>query len=262
MPELSGKEFSGKIALVTGGSSGIGATVAEALGARGASVAVIASSNPSKAAPVVDAITKAGGKARAYAVDVRDAAAVTQLFETVTADFGGLDILVNAAGVFEPSPVGETARDSLDKMIDINIKGSWNCLQAATPHLKARGRGKVLNFASVAGTIGVKGFAVYCASKAAIVMMTRVAGADLAPHGINVNAIAPGNTETPMNEGMRKAPEMAEVLEGMKRMTPSGVTFSKPEEIAAAALYLLSDAARPVFGATLVVDEGISAAIG
>ncbi|MDA5194401.1 SDR family NAD(P)-dependent oxidoreductase [Govanella unica] len=255
-------DFTGKIALVTGGSSGIGATIAEALGARGATVAVVASSNPAKAATVVDAITKAGGTARAYAVDVRDDVAVAKLFETVTADFGGLDILVNAAGVFLPSPIGETARDSLDKMIDINIKGTWNCLQAATPILKARGGGKVLNFASVAGTIGVKGFALYSASKAAIVMLTRTAGADLAPFGINVNAVAPGNTETPMNEAMRNAPEMADMLDGMKRMTPSGVTFSKPQEIAAAALYLLSDAARPVFGSTLVIDEGISAAIG
>lgn len=255
-------DFTGKIALVTGGSSGIGATVAQALGARGAHVAVVASSSAAKAAPIVDAIVAAGGQARAYAADVRDDAAVTALLQQVVADFGGLDILVNAAGVFEPSPVGDTGRGVMDRMIDINVKGTWNCLTAATPHLKARGRGKVLNFASVAGTIGVKGFAVYCASKAAIVMMTRVAGAELAPFGINVNAVAPGNTETPMNEALRTAPEMAEVLEGMKRMTPSGTTFSKPAEIAAAALYLLSDAARPMFGTTLVIDEGISAAIG
>lgn len=255
-------DFKGKVALVTGGSSGIGATVAQALGARGARVAIVASSSIAKAAPVVDAVIAAGGEAKAYAADVRDEAAVTALLDSVVADFGGLDILVNAAGVFEPSPVGDTPSSAMNRMVDINIKGTWNCLQAAVPHLKARGRGKVLNFASVAGTIGVKGFAVYCASKAAIVMMTRVAGAELAPFGINVNAVAPGNTETPMNEAMRNAPEMAEVLDGMRRMTPSGTTFSKPEEVAQAALYLLSDGARPVFGTTLVIDEGISAAIG
>ncbi|MFV3131609.1 SDR family NAD(P)-dependent oxidoreductase [Niveispirillum sp. KHB5.9] len=255
-------DFKGKVVLVTGGSSGIGATLAQALGAQGARVAVVASSNIAKAAPIVDAVTQAGGEAKAYAADVRDADAVTALLDSVTADFGGLDILVNAAGVFEPSPVGDTPAGAVDRMMDINVKGSWNCLQAAVPHLKARGRGKVLNFASVAGTIGVKGFAVYCASKAAIVMMTRVAGAELAPFGINVNALAPGNTETPMNEGLRNAPEMAEILEGMRRMTPSGVTFSKPAEVVQAALYLLSDGARPVFGTTLVIDEGISAAIG
>lgn len=256
------KDFNEKIALVTGGSSGIGATLAVALGRRGARVAIVASSDAAKAAPVVDAIVAAGGEARAYAADVRDPDAVSALLEKVTADFGGLDILVNAAGVFEPTPVGGTAPETADRMIDINLKGTWNCLQAATPHLKARGRGKVLNFASVAGTIGVKGFALYCASKAAIVMLTRVAGAELAPFGINVNAIAPGNTETPMNLALRTAPEMADALDGLRRMTPSGVTFSKPEEIAEAALYLLSAAARPVFGTTLVIDEGISATIG
>lgn len=255
-------DFKGKVVLVTGGSSGIGATVAQALGARGAHIAIVASSSLAKAAPVVDAVNAAGGTARAYAADVRDEAAVDALLKQVTADFGGLDILVNAAGVFEPSPIGETPAETMNRMVDINLKGTWNCLQAAVPHLKARGRGKVLNFASVAGTIGVKGFAIYCASKAAIVMMTRVAGAELAPFGINVNAVAPGNTETPMNAAMRTSPEMTEVLEGMRRMTPSGVTFSKPEEITGAALYLLSDAARPVFGSTLVIDEGISAAIG
>lgn len=255
-------EFKGKVALVTGGSSGIGATVAEELARRGATVAVVASSSVTKAAIVAGAITAAGGRARAYAADVRRETDIAALVDAVAEEFGGLDILVNAAGVFEPSPIGDTPRDVMDRMFDINVKGTWNSLQAAVPHLKTRGGGKVLNFASVAGTIGVKGFAVYCASKAAIVMMTRVAGAELAPFGINVNALAPGNTETPMNAPMRTDPAMAEVLDGMRRMTPSGITFSKPAEVAAAALYLLSDAARPVFGSTLVIDEGISAAIG
>src|SRR5690606_13621140 len=115
--------------------------------------------DPAKAAPVVDAILKAGGKAKAYVLDVRDDAAVAGLFETVAREFGGLDILVNAAGVFLPSPIGATPRSSLDSMMDINVKGTWNCLQAAAPLLKQRGRGKVLNFASVAGTVGIKGFA-------------------------------------------------------------------------------------------------------
>jgi 3-oxoacyl-[acyl-carrier protein] reductase len=255
-------EFSGKIALVTGGSSGIGATTAKALAARGAIVAVVASSNVDKAARIVDEIRDLGGEAYAYAVDVRDGTAVKSLLNEVVAKLGGLDILVNAAGVFLPSPTGETPPDVTDRMIDINVKGTWNCIQAAVEPLKKQGGGKILNFASVAGLSAIKGFAIYCASKAAIVMMTRAASAELAPFNINVNALAPGNTETPMNEGIRNDPAMRELLEGMKKMTPSGVTFSKPEEIAEAALYLLSRAARPVHGTTLLIDEGFSAALG
>lgn len=255
------QDFKDKVAIVTGGSSGIGAAVAQGLAARGAKVAVIASSNVAKAAPIVDAITVAGGVARAYALDVRDDQAVRDVVARVEGELGAIDILVNGAGVFLPSPCGETERAVMDDMIDINIKGSWNCMQAVVPSMKKRG-GRILNFASVAGTIGVKTFALYCASKSAIVMMTRVAAADLAPFGINVNAVAPGNTETPMNEPMRNDPAMKEMLAGMKSMTPSGVTFSKPDDIAAIALFVLSDAARAMHGATVLADEGISAAIG
>lgn len=254
-------EFSGKIALVTGGSSGIGATTAKALAARGAIVAVVASSSVDKAAKIVDEIRRGGGQAYAYAVDVRDGVAVKRLVDEVVTKLGGLDILVNAAGVFLFSPIGETPPDVTDRMIDINVKGTWNCIQAASGPLKKHGGGKILNFASVAGLSAIRGFAIYCASKAAIVMMTKVVAAELAPFNINVNALAPGNTETPMNEGLRNDPAMKDVLGVMKKMTPSGVTFSKPEEIVEAALYLLSTAARPVHGTTLLIDEGFSAAM-
>ncbi len=255
-------DFSGKIAIVTGGSSGIGAVTAKALAARGATVAVVASSDVKKAAAIVDEIRKDNGQAEPFAVDVRNAEAVRALVSDIEKKFGGIDILVNAAGVFQPSPPGSTPSDLSDRMIDINVKGTWNCAQATIEPLKRRGGGKILNFASVAGLTGVKGMAVYCASKAAIVMMTKVLAAELAPFNINVNALAPGNTATPMNENIRTDPAMRDMMEGMKRITPSGVTFSQPEEIVEAALYLLSPAARPVHGSTLVIDEGISAAIG
>jgi len=253
-------EFKGKVVIVTGGSSGIGAATAWALAERGAEIAVVASNSVARAAAVTEKIDADGGRAVPFVADVRDEKSVQRLFRDVEAMFGGVDILVNAAGVFEPSPPGATLTDVTDRMIDINVKGAWNCIQAAVEPLKRRGGGKILNFASVAGVAGVKGFAIYCASKAAVVMMTKVVAAELAPFSINVNALAPGNTETPMNEALRKDPAMRDALEGMKRMTPSGVTFSKPEEIVDAALFLLSS--RPVFGTTLVVDEGFSAAIG
>ena len=254
-------DFDGKVALITGGSSGIGETIARLLAARGAMVAVVASSRIEKAQAVVDEINADGGQARAYAADVRAAKAVGDLIGAVKTDLGGVDILVNAAGVFYPTPIGETSPDDLDRMVDINLKGTWNVTQAVVPVLKARGGGKILNFASVAGVAGVRRFALYCATKASIVMLTRVLGAELAPFNINVNALAPGNTATPMNEAVRTDPAHKAELEAMAAVTPSNVTFSDPNEIAEAGLYLLSAAARPVMGTTLVIDEGFSATL-
>lgn len=253
-------EFSGKVVIVTGGSSGIGAATAKALAARGAIVVVVASHDVGKASSIATEIVAAGGQAYPYAVDVRDGSAVNALVAEVVKRFSGLDILVNAAGIFRPSPVGETSSDEASRMIDTNVKGTWNALQAAVVPMKKRGGGKILNFASVAGLRASKNFAIYCASKAAIVMMTKVAAAELAPFNINVNALAPGNTETPMNEAVRADPAMRDALEDIRKKTPSGTPFSKPEEIVQGALYLLSQAARPVHGTTLLIDEGLSAA--
>jgi 3-oxoacyl-[acyl-carrier protein] reductase len=254
-------EFENKVAIVTGGSSGIGETIASLLAERGARVAVVASSRVEKAQAVADRIKADGGVAQAYAADVRDSEAVKALVAAVQKDLGGIDILVNAAGVFYPTPLEDTSRDDLDRMVDINLKGTWNMTQAVVPVLKERGSGKILNFASVAGVAGVRGFALYCATKASIVMLTRVLGAELAPFNINVNALAPGNTATPMNEAIRNNPEHKAELEAMAAVTPSNVTFSDPIEIAEAGLYLLSRAARPVMGTTLLADEGFSATV-
>lgn len=256
------KALTERIIVITGGSSGIGATLARALAARGAAVAVVASSDRKKADIVVDDIEAAGGRAISLVGDVRDATVASSMVAETKNAFGRFDMLANAAGVFLPSPPGDTPQSALDAMVDINIKGTWNMLDAAVEPLKANGGGKVLNFSSCAGVQGIKSFAIYCATKAAISMMTRVVGAELAPFNINVNAIAPGNTATPMNEAVRTDPAMAEAYAAMEQLTPSNTTFSDAEDIAHAAIYLLSDAARPMYGSSLLIDEGISAVIG
>lgn len=253
--------FEGKTAVVTGGSSGIGATIARLLVQGGANVAIVASSDVEKARRVCQALEHAPGRCLPFVADVRHDEAVARLFDEVERDLQGPDILVNAAGVFYATPVGETPVLDAHRLIDINVKGTWNCIQHAAPRMKRRGGGKILNFSSVAGfAAGVKGFALYCASKAAISAITRVAGAELAPFKINVNALAPGNTATPMNEAVRTDSAHAQTLENFRLITPSGVPFSQPEEIAAAAMFLLSPQARAVHGATWLIDEGVSAA--
>jgi 3-oxoacyl-[acyl-carrier protein] reductase len=252
--------LAGQTAVVTGGSSGIGEAIAHALAREGVKVAVVASSAVGRAKAVCDVISAAGGSAQAFAADVRDEGAVRRLVREVEDKLGPIDILVNSAGVFYATPVGETPQDDLDRMIDINLKGTWNAISAIAPGMKARRHGRIINMASVAGVIGVKGFALYSASKAAVVMMTKALARELAPFDINVNAIAPGNTATPMNADLRTH-EDPDVMAEIRRNTPSTTLFSRPEEIAALAVYLASPAARPIHGATIVADEGLSAGV-
>ncbi|HEY1145687.1 MAG TPA: SDR family oxidoreductase [Allosphingosinicella sp.] len=252
-------EFTGQVAIVTGGSSGIGQSVAEALARAGAQVAVVASASLEKAAEVCRGIEAEGGSARPYVADVRDPEALAHLVTEVESDFGAVGLLVNGAGVFVATPAGATDQGAAERMIDTNLLGAWNAVSAVLPSMRRRGGGRIVNFSSTAATIGVRQFSLYCASKAAVSMMTRALAAELAAEGIAINAIAPGNTATPMNATVRAD---AEALDAMRRITPSGVAFSDADRIAGIVLFLLSDRASPVHGATWLADEGISAAIG
>lgn len=254
--------LNGKVALVTGGSSGIGCAVAKRLASEGARVAVVASSSVAKSQTVVDEIEGAGGSAKAYAVDVRDAGAVGELVKQAEADFGqGIDILVNCAGVYYATPAGETDPADTDKMIDINFKGVLNTINAVVPGMKERRSGKIVSISSIAALAGIANFALYCATKAAVSMLTRSLAGELGPYDINVNAVAPGNTKTSMNETFRTDPEHAEYLKAMENITPSNTKFTDPDEIAGVVLFAASDAGRAMHGSVLVMDEGITACL-
>ncbi len=255
-------KLAGRVAFVTGGSSGIGEAISHRFAAEGAKVAVAASSDPAKAESVAAAIRKAGGTAWACVVDVRHRSAVEIALAAAEQALGPIDIVVNGAGVYYATPIGATSESDMDRMIDVNLKGTFNVINAIAPRLKALGRGKIVNFASVAAVMGVKERSLYCASKAAIAQMTTALAREFAPFGVNCNAIAPGNTATPMNEKVRTDPAYAAQLAGMRAATPSPTPYSAPDDIASVALFLASDDARTLHGALVVADEGISTGIG
>jgi NAD(P)-dependent dehydrogenase (short-subunit alcohol dehydrogenase family) len=249
--------FQDKVVLVTGGSQGIGEAVCRRFAAEGAVAAVVASASLAKAQGVADSIVADGGRASAHACDVTDVAALRALVAGVVAQHGRIDVGVAAAGVFYPTRVGETGEADFDRMCDINLKGAFFFCDAVAQHMIERGGGgRIINFGSAAGVAGRSNYIVYSATKAGVIHMTRSLGVALAPHGINVNAIAPGNTATPMNENVRTEPEYEEIRQTIARVTPSKRLFADAHEIAGAALFLASEDANAMYGATILMDEG------
>ncbi|MBM3483179.1 MAG: SDR family oxidoreductase [Alphaproteobacteria bacterium] len=251
----------GKTALITGGSQGIGEAIALRFGAEGAEVGVVASSRIDKAKAIVDKIKAAGGKAHPFVADVSKVASINALAKEAEKTLGRIDILVNSAGVFFTTPVGSTSEEDFDRTFDINVKGTFFCINAIAPGMKARKSGIIINFSSTAGIMGMNPFSVYCGSKGAIITMTKALACELAPHGIRVNCIAPGNTATPMNINIRTEPQFKALLDYMAGRTPSGRTYSEADDMAKAAVYLASDDSRAMHGATMVLDEGMSAGL-
>lgn len=248
-----------RVAVVTGGTQGIGRAVAERLGSEGAGVVVVASKEFGRAELVADHICAGGATAEGEVADITDRVSARLLIERVLARHERIDILVNCAGVFLPTAAGERADESVDRTIATNLTGTFTMVDAVVPSMKMRRSGCIINVASVAGFMGIGGYSVYCATKAGVVMMTRALACELAPLGIRVNAIAPGNTATPMNESIRNRAQYRPMLEAMAGRTPSGRTYSAPEEMASMVAFLASEDARPMHGTTVLMDEGFSA---
>ena len=240
-------DFSGRVALVTGAGSGIGAEIARELAASGAQV-VATDRRPDRITPT------AGMTGRA--LDVTDRAAYAGLVDEVVAEHGRVDILVGNAGVvMAPRPLAECGDDEWDRVMGVNAKGVFNGLACVLPHMIGRGSGVVLNVGSVTAVKQVAGLGAYGASKVAVTALTRTAALEAGPHGVRVNELQPGATLTPMVTGPPGRPTGAD--EDFAREVPLG-RVSTPEEQTAAALFLLSDAASYVNGASLLVDGGLA----
>lgn len=248
----------GKVALITGGSRGIGREIALRFAEEGATVAVNYHSNKTEADKVVAAIAKAGGRAAGYAADCSRVADIERLAASVADDFGGIDILVNNAGLFLPVSIEETDEQNWDRQADLNLKGPFFLVKAVVPGMKAKGGGRIVNITSIAGENGFPNAAAYCGSKGGLANLTRALATELAPHRINVNAIAPGNIKTDMNAALR-GPGQEDYVRMITERTPGGVPFIDPKDLTGAALFLASDDCRAMHGATLLVDEGWAA---
>ena len=252
-------ELRNKVALIVGGSSGIGEAIARKFASEGATCAVVASSDIRKANKVAREIKH---KSKGYVCNVTKPADVKKLVDKVLKDHKKIDILVNSAGIFVPSPAGDTKLSDLNTMVDVNLKGTLHAINAVVPHMKARKQGNIINVASAASVRAFPLYGVYCATKAGVAMLTQVLATELSRDGIHVNAISPGNTETPMNEYVRQDPSFKPILDFMEKVTPSGRTYSTAEEMANMALFLASPkTGRSIYGSNFVLDEGLAAGI-
>ncbi|MDO9707689.1 glucose 1-dehydrogenase [Paracraurococcus lichenis] len=256
------RPLAGQVALVTGGSSGIGAGVVQALAAAGAAVAVNYASHREAAEEAARRIEAAGGRAIAVGADVAEEAAVDAMVAQVTERFGRLDILVANSGLQRDAAFRDMSLADWRKVIDVNLTGQFLCCRAALRRFLAqeerpdlsRARGKIICMSSVHEVIPWAGHANYAASKGGIMLMMKSLAQEVAPQRIRVNAIAPGAIRTPIN---REAWETKEAERRLLELIPYG-RVGEPEDIAAAAVWLASDASDYVTGTTLFVDGGMT----
>jgi NAD(P)-dependent dehydrogenase (short-subunit alcohol dehydrogenase family) len=250
------RDLHGKVAIVTGGTSGIGRESAVLFAKAGAKV-VVAGRRETEGKETIDLLRAAGGDGLFVKTDVANSADVEELVQRTVEKFGRVDIAFNNAGI-EGNwvPIVEQSEEDWDRTIDINVKGVWLCLKYEIQQMtKQGGGGAIVNMASVAGFIGAVGAATYCASKHAVMGLTKSASLETARNGIRVNSICPGIIETPMGERLFGAPEVTKWALGFY---PLG-RFGKPMEIAEAVLWMCSDRASFMTGQSLILDGGFLA---
>jgi NAD(P)-dependent dehydrogenase (short-subunit alcohol dehydrogenase family) len=249
--------FTGKVALVAGGTSGIGRAAAVALAREGAKV-VVAGRRKAEGGETVRLVREAGSQGLFVRADVAKESDVRAMIEATLAEYGRLDAAFNNAGVEEdPGPLGSKGEEVYDHIMDVNVKGVWLSLKHEIPAMLRTGGGSIVNTSSVAGVIGMAGVAIYVASKHAVIGLTKAVALEFAKEKVRVNAVSPAAIDTAMFE--RFAGDKPELRSAVMGAHPVG-RMGTPEEIADAVVWLLSDKASFVTGTALLADGGFTAA--
>jgi glucose 1-dehydrogenase len=249
------KALSGKVALITGASSGIGKAIAIEMGHQGASVVVNYIGKANAANEVVHTIEQTNGGSGAIAIqaDVSRRGDVADMVSQIIKKWGHIDVLVNNAGIEKEDPFLEKTEDEWDKIIDVNLKGAFLCTQLAAREMAKKKRGTVINISSVHEDLPFPGYAAYCASKGGLRMLCRDLALELAKYNINVVNVAPGAINTPINERTMSDPEK---ILALKREIPLG-RVGEPSEVAKLVCFLASDDGSYITGTTVVIDGGL-----
>lgn len=244
--------LTGKTAVITGASRGIGKAVAMKFAKEGAQIAINYNGSKEKAEEVKQEIEALGVKAEVYQCNVSDYAACEEFLKQVVKDFGRINILVNNAGITKDNLLMKMSEEDFDKVIEVNLKGTFNCIRFVSRQMLKQKGGRIINMSSVVGVLGNAGQANYAASKAGVIGLTKSAARELASRHITVNAIAPGFIQTDMTDVLSDA-----VKESMSSQIPLG-DFGLPEDIANTAAFLASEDARYITGQVIHVDGGMA----
>lgn len=256
LSESASFRLDGKLAVVTGGASGIGLAIARKFAESGARIRILDLNRP-QAEAAAASLTKGGADVKAHSCDVSDHAQVKALFAEIAAN-DRLHILINNAGIAHIGKVESTSEEDFDRIVRVNVKGMYNCMHACVGHMKLRGGGVILNMASIAATAGLPDRFAYSMSKGAVVAMTLSVAKDYLPHNIRCNCVSPARVHTPFVDSYLKdnyPGREREMFEKLAHKQPIG-RMGTPEEVASLALFLCSDAASFITGVDYTIDGG------